>query len=87
MQIVTFFHHALDVVVDRKRLWLVKIFFERTINFNSPGKDFKGFNDEEMVSDWGYDNSSIRNKLRKRIPLSVPDAPPGQPSALPCVQA
>lgn len=33
--------------------------------FYSPGKDFKGFNDEEMVSDWGYDNSSIRNKLRK----------------------
>ena len=33
--------------------------------FYSPGKSFKGFNDEEMVSDWGYDNSSIRNKLRK----------------------
>ena len=33
--------------------------------FYSPGESFKGFNDEEMVSDWGYDDFSIRNKLRK----------------------
>ena len=33
--------------------------------FYSPGDSFKGFNDEEMVSDWGYDDATIRNKLRK----------------------
>ena len=36
-----------------------------SLAFYSPGKEFKGFNEEEMASDWGYDEFSIRNKLRK----------------------